>query len=214
MINTGTSSEAWNLLDTIEVQDYNTKLRVEQCFLSDEIPRDVDNILSDESCDYLIEYTSKHINAETIDTVDGEPEWQVNYRQKDMEKMCGSEEINNIIDIAYDMNPHITNVDFFVRKYGDGARHKLKHHCDLSLVSMTILLNNFSEFAGGDFIYTSDRQVKKSKVTNKGCGSFHNGLTIHGVEPVTRGNRWTLIAFFMDSDSEYSNEYNNIVWKK
>ena len=149
-----------------------------------------------------------------IDTVDGEPEWQVNYLQKDMENMCGEAKIDNIVNIAYEMNSEITNVEFFVRKYGDGARGKLRHHCDLSLVSMTILLNNFSDYEGGEFEYLNNREVKQSKVVNKGCGSFHNGLTIHGVEPVTRGNRWTLIAFFFDPENEYANEYNIIEWKK
>ena len=216
MINTGTSSQAWNILDKIQ-QDVRTdyaRLRVEQCFLSDESPRDEINLLSDEACEYLINHTDKHIDGGRIDTVDGEPEWQVNYLQKDMENMCGEAKIDNIVNIAYEMNSEITNAEFFVRKYGDGARGKLRHHCDLSLVSMTILLNNFSDYEGGEFEYLNNREVKQSKVVNKGCGSFHNGLTIHGVEPVTRGNRWTLIAFFFDPENEYANEYNIIEWKK
>ena len=74
MINTGTSSQAWNILDKIQ-QDVRTdyaRLRVEQCFLSDENPRDEINLLSDEACEYLINHTDKHIDGGRIDTVDGE----------------------------------------------------------------------------------------------------------------------------------------------
>ena len=120
MINTGTSSQAWNILDKIN-QDIRTdyaRLRVEQCFLSDESPRDEINLLSDEACEYLINHTDEHIDGGRVDTVDGEPEWQVNYLQKDMENMCGEAKIDNMVNIAYEMNSEITNVEFFVRKYG------------------------------------------------------------------------------------------------
>ena len=212
------NQEAWNIFSVI-IDDYSSdeimkqhRLSIAECFFSNNTTFETEVLLSDESCKSLIEYTSRHINDKILDTVDGLPEWQINYVQKDIEKLCTVAEIRNIIQIAYDKYPNISNVEFFVRKYGEGAREKLPWHSDMTIVSSTIHLSNYFEYDDGDFVFIEGKEIKRSSELKKGCGIFHNGNVIHRVESITTGTRWSLIVFFFDEDSEWSKDENKVIF--
>ena len=212
------NQEAWNIFSVI-IDDYSSdeimkhhRLSIAECFFSNNTTFETEVLLSDESCKSLIEYTSRHINDNILDTVDGLPEWQINYVQKDIEKLCTVAEIRNIIQIAYDKYPNISNVEFFVRKYGVGAREKLPWHSDMTIVSSTIHLSNYFEYDDGDFVFIEGKEIKRSSELKKGCGIFHNGNVIHRVESITTGTRWSLIVFFFDEDSEWSKDENKVIF--
>ena len=187
-------------------------LAIEECYYSNNTTFETEVLLSDESCKSLIDYTNRYINDKILDTVDGLPEWQITYLQKDIEKLCTISEIRNIIKIAYDKYPNISNVEFFVRKYGVGAREKLPWHSDMTVVSSTIHLSNYFEYDGGDFVFIEDAEIKRSSELKKGCGFFHNGNVIHKVESTTTGNRWSLILFFFADHSEWAKEENKVIF--
>jgi hypothetical protein len=210
--------EAWNIFSKI-MDDYSydsimkhRMLAIEECYYSNNTTFETEVLLSDESCKSLIDYTNRYINDKRLDTVDGLPEWQITYLQKDIEKLCTISEIRNIIKIAYDKYPNISNVEFFVRKYGVGAREKLPWHSDMTVVSSTIHLSNYFEYDGGDFVFIEDAEIKRSSELKKGCGFFHNGNVIHKVESTTTGNRWSLIVFFFADHSEWSKEENKVIF--
>lgn len=215
------SQEAWKILyDVIESYSYDEymesrRLAIAESFISNNTTFETEVLLSDESCKSIIEWTSKHINDKILDTVDGLPEWQVTVVQKIMEKLCTVTEIRNIVQIAYDKYPSISNADFYIRKYGDGARENLPWHADQTVVSFTIHLSNYFEYEGGDFVFIEGKEIKRSSELKKGCGVFHSGDVIHSIEPVTKGNRWSLVSFFFAEDgqgNEWCTDENKVIF--
>ena len=65
-------------------------------------------------------------------------------------------------------------------------------------ISMTLLLNDPSEFEGGDLeIFTSSFNSEDNKIKLKqGHGIFFASFIPHRVAPVTKGNRKSLVMWF------------------
>jgi hypothetical protein len=215
------SQEAWNVLNQI-IDDAshndlikNRRLAIAESFIAKNTTFETEHLLSDLTCKLIIDWATENIRGDQIDTVDGMPEWQCTVLQETIERICtsgsyDSPEIRNIIKIISAKYPTVSNVAFFIRKYGVNTRIELPWHCDYSVVSGTIHLLNQNEYTGGDFSYIEDKEIKNGNELKKGHMIFHNGDVIHCIEPITKGIRWSLVVFFYDKDSIYSKIENKI----
>eukprot|EP00930_Biecheleria_cincta_P076345 TRINITY_DN63558_c0_g1_i1.p1 TRINITY_DN63558_c0_g1~~TRINITY_DN63558_c0_g1_i1.p1 ORF type:complete len:383 (+),score=86.81 TRINITY_DN63558_c0_g1_i1:153-1151(+) len=82
---------------------------------------------------------------------------------------------------------------FFVRySAAAGGQNGLALHRDGSIISFNILLNDPSEFEGGGTFVEADNQAY---LIGQGDCFVHSGKLRHGGNPVTRGQRFVLVAF-------------------
>jgi len=100
--------------------------------------------------------------------------------------------IDELICKSY--NVKIENIDIkdmFIAKYDEKKQNSLDMHLDGqgSNVSISILLND--EFEGGNLIYADDI----ISYAEKGDVMIHTSNHIHGVTPVTKGVRYSLVMF-------------------
>jgi hypothetical protein len=100
--------------------------------------------------------------------------------------------IDELICKSY--NVKIENIDIkdmFIAKYDEKKQNSLDMHLDGqgSNVSISILLND--EFEGGNLIYADDI----ISYAEKGDIMIHTSNHIHGVTPVTKGVRYSLVMF-------------------
>ena len=103
------------------------------------------------------------------------------------------------------------DLDGFTRfqysEYNDRGAH-YEYHMDLSFasiseravigrkLSLSVMLNDHSEFSGGDFQMVIDSQTMASPITvphKKGRFVFFPSFLIHRVAPVTKGSRRSLV---------------------
>ena len=96
---------------------------------------------------------------------------------------------------------------FQYSEYNDRGAH-YEYHMDLSFasiseravigrkLSLSVMLNDHSEFSGGDFQMVIDSQTMASPITvphKKGRFVFFPSFLIHRVAPVTKGSRRSLV---------------------
>ncbi|KAJ2454829.1 hypothetical protein EV183_001248 [Coemansia sp. RSA 2336] len=82
--------------------------------------------------------------------------------------------------------------DLFIVGYHQDHQRSLEMHSDGSLASLTLLLNETSEFeGGGTFFKKFDLLVKQ----NPGDAWIHDGRLDHCSEAITRGERIVMVAF-------------------
>jgi hypothetical protein len=93
------------------------------------------------------------------------------------------------------------DVQILVNRYLTGDRNFLHNDCyshphlkyDNTFVTVTVLLN--SEFEGGEFI------LQNKKVEQiVGYGYHHRSSIMHEITEITKGTRYSLIAFIKNSD--------------
>ncbi|KAJ2850340.1 hypothetical protein IWW36_001957 [Coemansia brasiliensis] len=82
--------------------------------------------------------------------------------------------------------------DVFIIGYHQDHQRSLEMHSDGSLASLTLLLNETSEFdGGGTYFKQFDMLVKQ----NPGDAWIHDGRLDHCSQAITRGERVVLVAF-------------------
>ena len=82
--------------------------------------------------------------------------------------------------------------DIFVVKYSDSQRY-LPLHSDQSSHSLTIALNENWEYIGGGTYFTD---LKRSIRPNMGHVVTFHGHLVHGGDPIIKGTRYIIAAFF------------------
>lgn len=101
-------------------------------------------------------------------------------------------------EVGYEIKP---TVDIHAIRYLVGDRNFLHNDCyanpdlkyDNTFITVTILLN--SEFEGGEFI------LQNKKVEQEvGIGFYHKADIMHEITEITKGTRYSLLAFVRNSD--------------
>jgi hypothetical protein len=103
---------------------------------------------------------------------------------------------NNIFDRikkSYCLPDYLTfNIsDLFVVKYDSDMQNSLEMHHDGSFFSMNILLSDTNDFEGGGTYFNDGITA----YLNQGDLLVHSGKVKHSGLPITKGNRYVLIAF-------------------
>eukprot|EP00438_Fugacium_kawagutii_P003505 Skav218386 [mRNA] locus=scaffold2066:404308:405384:- [translate_table: standard] len=88
--------------------------------------------------------------------------------------------------------------DLFFVKYSVDGQAGLALHRDGSIVSFNVLLNQATEFEGGGTYVEADDCAYQ---IDQGDCFVHSGKLRHGGQPVTKGERFILVAF-VDVDTE------------
>ncbi|KAI9469155.1 hypothetical protein LPJ78_003716 [Coemansia sp. RSA 989] len=82
--------------------------------------------------------------------------------------------------------------DLFIIGYHQDHQRSLEMHSDGSLASLTLLLNETSEFEGGGTFFEKFNMLVKQ---NPGDAWIHDGRLDHCSEAITRGERIVMVAF-------------------
>ena len=82
--------------------------------------------------------------------------------------------------------------DLFFVKYSVDGQAGLSLHRDGSIVSFNILLNQAADFEGGGTYVEADDRVYQIE---QGDCFVHSGKLRHGGQPITKGERFILVAF-------------------
>lgn len=188
----------------------------------------IKKILKREECQDLIEHASKEIFSTENDPVDDKPVYQIEMLQPD-----GTIQYPEL----YEKCMHIYNKklsktwgkpDFiFLKRYKPGERVDIPPHRDECSYTHNILLSDPNEYEGGDFYFYEDssdpvlRKITRSDFTDfanvklpiiqmkQGEVISYEGIRhVHGVLPVTKGERYVLTYFFGHSKNR-PNVYKN-----
>ncbi|CAF1020494.1 unnamed protein product [Didymodactylos carnosus] len=82
----------------------------------------------------------------------------------------------------------------FIIKYKLGEDIELKEHQDDSFITLNICLGK--QFTGSQLYFYEENTMRKyTHMHNVGYGILHFGNVIHGVEPLTDGERWNLVLW-------------------
>ena len=152
--------------------------------------------LDPEACIQLIDYAQDHMTSVAPDTVDGMPEYQVNLKLRDLQRIVGtkaseaiyrlSEHIDGMKDVPLEELAARNSV--FIRKYSPDTRKIIAFHADRSAHTINVALNDPSEFEGGDLLIKTGDTLHAAE--------RQQGKAIHGVSRTISGERWTLIVFY------------------
>ena len=84
-------------------------------------------------------------------------------------------------------------------KYGPGGKYNVHtDHYTTTTRALSVIINLNDEYKGGDLIFTDQRQKEiKRMVLKKGSIVFFpsNFLYPHGIQPLTKGNRYSIVAW-------------------
>ena len=90
--------------------------------------------------------------------------------------------------------------DAFVVRYEAGKQAGLPVHADDSHLSLTLALNELSDYDGGGTYF---EEVGRAERPERGCVVAFPGSLRHGGKPITRGVRYIIAAFlFVDGWEE------------
>jgi hypothetical protein len=176
------------------------------------------NILTKETCEAIIQLAKGYQFSEAPDTVDNEAEYQINIIDGDVKHIP----LWNVCKNVLPKNGTVEPTFVFLRRYMVGERTWTPPHYDTSCLSQTVLLSDPSDFKGGklyifdrktsnkiedtivddlnphkliQFIQTHDRlpfiDYKQGDMI-----SYDGSKHLHGIIPVTQGERYVLAFFF------------------
>ena len=156
------------------------------------LPTVLSSILSAEDSDEIIEIAERDGWDLTIDSVDGQPAWEKNFAkirigERVVIRLC------NAISRAF---PKVTlrGYKLYVRKFSPESRASLPVHTDRSRLSVSLALNEGYE--GGDLFYTDAKGNDQVVSLRKGDAFLFGGDLMHGVCPVQKGVRYSLVVIF------------------
>ncbi len=155
--------------------------------------------LSLEACANLRKLVSSRVNGAALDTVDGLPEYQVNFTRQELERVIGAQAVASLwalprtLDVA--APARFTQVRIFARSYGPTTRPLLALHTDASDWTVNVALSDDSDVAGGRLLLLHGSRVQVQE-RRAGDATVHKWSLVHGVTPVAAGTRFSLILFF------------------
>lgn len=175
-------------------------------------------ILSKEACQYLIQSAlrvveaqgsdwtkDRHIQAPTCDlpAFDLPPDAKTWLRQSMQNALLPL--LAKIVSPELDIDPKQLHIQdcFIVRYDGDELTgpgfDSLRPHEDESLLSLTIALNDMSEYEGGGLFIQATGDLLNGDAGTVLCFA---GQLVHGGYPVTKGTRWILTVFLYADANE------------
>jgi hypothetical protein len=176
------------------------------------------NILTKETCEAIIQLAKGYQFSEALANVDGEAEYQIDIKDGDVKHT----HLWNVCKRMLPKNDSVEPTFVFLRRYMVGERTWIPPHYDKSCLSRTVLLSDPSDFKGGE-LYIFDRKTSKkiehstSDDTNPqklkqfiqsydrlpfidykqgDMISYDGSKHLHGIVPVTQGERYVLSFFF------------------
>jgi hypothetical protein len=171
------------------------------------------DVISHEACDWLVDSVSEDWDLGP-EPVDGEPLWQnkmegihrAPYWLYSFSRVLADDVLIDKICTIYKFEPSILKKATlwpFIRKYHLDGRRVFGFHDDPTHFSATFLLNDPSNFEGGEFITQSDTTKDISVVPlEKGDCIIFRGSTFHAVKEITSGVRYSLSMFFENEVNE------------
>jgi hypothetical protein len=159
-------------------------------------------VLSAAECTALVDYCHGHGLQTKVDSVDGQPDFQYNIRDKaELVTVLGARAVGAIWRLPQALEasaPHgddFEKVGVFMRSYSVGGRPFIPFHCDSARYTANIALNADEDFAGGKLLVLYDDQVRAIERAT-GEVTAHPSTLMHGVSSMTAGTRHSLIVFF------------------
>lgn len=141
------------------------------------------NILDNDQCLKLINYIND-LDDDNITT-----DKKLNVKDTELQKLIGKDTYEKLIKLYNGEHNSI-----YIRKViGDNSLIDL--HKDYSTRTMKVALNNPSEYKGGDLLYFKNGMINKPDQL-KGSITIHNNDIIHGVTPITLGERYSLFILY------------------
>jgi uncharacterized protein (TIGR02466 family) len=146
-------------------------------------------------CEALVRHTRERLSGLAIDSVDGRPEYQVDFSLEELESVLGASVTHRLREAA---PAHTMPRNVFVRHFSERTRPFIPLHPDNSHWTVNVPLEDPDQTAGGELIMLLDGGLRVVE-RKRGWALSHPGATIHGVRRVTHGDRWSLIAFYEDT---------------
>lgn len=154
-------------------------------------------VLEDWECETLVRQARERLSGAALDSVDGRPEYQVDFRLEDLEAMLGASVSQRLRGAA---PAHVVPRGVFVRHFSERTRPFIPFHPDDSHWTVNVPLEDPEQTVGGELVMLLDGGLRVVE-RRRGWAISHPGAAIHGVRRVTHGDRWSLIAFYEDADS-------------
>ena len=156
------------------------------------LPKVLPSVLSAEDSDEVVEIAEREGWDLALDSVDHQPAWERNFAknrigERVVIRMC------NAISRTFP-NVSLRGYKLYVRKFSRESRASLPVHVDKSRLSVSLALNEGYE--GGDLFYTDAEGNDQIVSLRKGDAFLFDGDLMHGVRPVRKGVRYSLVVIF------------------
>lgn len=152
------------------------------------------------ACDALRKLLRSKVSRNSIDSVDGLPDFQVNLTRQALEGVIGVDAVAKLWGLPRELDPtgapaRFTQVRCFARLYSPATRTRLAVHTDASDYTVNVALSGDVDVDGGRLVLFHSGKVH---VCDRRPGDVlvHRWSLAHGVTEVTRGERASLIVFF------------------
>lgn len=160
--------------------------------------------LAPADCGTLVAFADDHLTANTADTVDGEPEFQLDISPDLLSRLVGQKVAQNLLTLPgrhFAEAPKGLPRSLFIRRYSPESRPFIAFHADLAGHTLNVALNDPHAYDGGRLVYLEGGRLI-AQTPGIGEALLHPGALVHGVSCVTRGRRYSLIAFYVEDRSE------------
>ena len=95
-------------------------------------------------------------------------------------------------------NQNLSLWSAFVRRYdATSSRRAMPCHADMSELTVSVSLSPQGSYQGGALEFEGAPALTTGNL-DAGDAVVHHGGAIHGISPVTQGERWSLVCFFGD----------------
>ena len=157
----------------------------------------VDRILESDQCAVLRAVVDNALDGKATcemadDSVDGEPDFQVELGRERLEALIGEAPVKALWDLFLVMSkePH----EIFVRRYSADTRPWFPFHHDRSSLTVNVALTDDSEHVGGRLLVVMDGRVS-ALPRSEGSATVHPSSLLHAVTRLVSGLRYSLILF-------------------
>ena len=168
--------------------------------------RTVPAALSAEACAALRRFCDEEIEDQLdLDNTDGLPDFQVNVNfDAELAELVGEGDhasLRALPSVAFGADRDgFARVGCFIRRYTAAERPFMKWHVDGNAFTANVALSPPGDHDGGDLVAVYGSRCR-SVPRALGEATIHRGGLCHGVRPLTRGERYSLILFFHDDRS-------------
>jgi len=181
-------------------------------------PVQLDNILSNDICDFIINESEKYALKNTsLENPSGWTKKRPGHEKypttdlhineipllKTLVNHLLYEKIYPEFEKHFQINKYFLDTsDLFIVKYESSKQNKLEKHKDGSVFSFNILLNDVSNFEGGGTLFHYDNNQKDLILNKKGSLIIHTGFIYHEGLVITKGVRYILVGFITYAKNE------------
>lgn len=155
-------------------------------------------VLDGEQCSTLRKLTDVRVTSVTADSVDDEPEYQVNLTLEELAAKIGGAAVDSLLRLPERVGAAregAGQIDCILRIYSSETRPYISFHSDTCRYTVNVSLSPDEAFCGGDLLALVEGKLE---TIPRQCGSavVHAGRLVHGVSRIQTGTRHSLILFF------------------